>query len=120
MKAGNCKPIEPTLGGGDPKHEHELRTLTASDADHGSVETRAAPPPATLPRAATVAQLQQQHCLPLLPPYQGPSSLHPGADPRAHPDAIRRAETHEVAALLRAFLCQLPEPPLAAQASEAS
>ena len=24
--AGMCKPISPTLGGGDPKHEHELRT----------------------------------------------------------------------------------------------
>jgi len=24
--ADNCKPIEPTLGGGDPVHEHELRT----------------------------------------------------------------------------------------------
>ena len=26
QKAGNCKPIEPTLGGGDPAHEYELRT----------------------------------------------------------------------------------------------
>lgn len=26
-KAGNCKPIEPTLGGGDPAHEYELRTM---------------------------------------------------------------------------------------------
>ena len=25
-RADNCKPIEPTLGGGDPKHERELRT----------------------------------------------------------------------------------------------
>ena len=41
--APNCTPVEPTLGGGDPFHEHELRTNKIDDFSKGGDWTKVNP-----------------------------------------------------------------------------
>ena len=41
--APNCTPVEPTLGGGDPFHDHELRTNKIDDFSKGGDWTKVNP-----------------------------------------------------------------------------
>lgn len=59
-RAGNCKPIEPTLGGGDPAHERELRTHNIDNLSAMGDWTR--PNPWRAPGSAGLARETFEPC----------------------------------------------------------
>jgi len=78
-KAGNCKPIEPTLGGGEAAHEYELRTMNIDNLSTMGDWTR--PNPWRAPGSAGLA-------LPTFEPcgVNSGGSLHGGLPPTTSHD----------------------------------